>query len=162
MLLDGHRSSKGTKGAVYAEFLVVFWPIFLTFWVLTQAAGLYSAKLIVMHSAVTGARAAAVVIPDDPKNYGGEKPANALTPRRREAIERAVALPTLASLSLGVPQVTFPAGQHYPPGSTVTVDVEVPYHCQLPVAKWLVCQGGTRVLQGRAKMRVHAARYSYP
>ncbi|MCA9594452.1 MAG: hypothetical protein KC776_14105 [Myxococcales bacterium] len=153
--------SRGTKGAVYVEFLIVFWPIFLTFWVLTQAAGLYSAKLIVMHSAVTGARAAAVVIPDDPKNYGGEE-MNKLTSKRRQAIERAVAIPQLASLSLGMSEVEFPNGTSYGPGSTVVVHVKTPYYCELPIAKWFVCIAGTRILEGRASMPVHAATYEYP
>ncbi len=153
--------SRATKGAVYAEFLIVFWPIFLTFWVLTQAAGLYSAKLIVMHSAVTGARAAAVVIPDDPKNYSGEEP-NKLTSKRKQAIERAVTIPQLASLSLGMPEVEYPNGNNYGPGSTVVVHVKTPYYCSLPIAKWFVCIAGTRILEGRASMPVHAATYTYP
>lgn len=156
------RDPKGTKGAVYVEFLVVFWPIFTAFWILTQATGLYAGKLIVMHSAVTGARAAAVVIPDDPANYGGEKPPNQLTGKRKAAIERAVTIPTAANGSLGTPEVLFPNGTNYPPGSIVTVHVKVPYYCSLPIAKWFVCIGGTRILEAQASMPVHAATYEYP
>ena len=44
-------------------------PFFFGFWCLMQSVGIYAGKLVTMNAAYLGARAAAVVLPDDPKNY---------------------------------------------------------------------------------------------
>ena len=77
------------RGAVMVEFLIAFLPIFFSFWCILQSAGVYAGKLVVMHSAYLGARAAGVVLPDDPKNYGGAKEYS-LTGKRKTDIEKAV------------------------------------------------------------------------
>jgi hypothetical protein len=60
-----------TEGAVYLELLVVFFPIFFIFLGVIQMAFLYAAKLTVQHAALLAARAAIVVLDDEPKYYGG-------------------------------------------------------------------------------------------
>lgn len=59
-------------GAVYAEFLIAFPPMLLMFLAMLQLALMYSARLAVRHAAYRAARAAIVVIPDDPDRHGGE------------------------------------------------------------------------------------------
>src|SRR5262245_4995337 len=67
------RSLGDARGAVFVEFLAAFTPLFLSFWCLLQSAGVFAGNLVVRHSAVLGARAAAVVIPDNPNKYKDEE-----------------------------------------------------------------------------------------
>lgn len=64
--------AKNEKGAVYVEFLLVFLPVFFIFLGLIQAAMLYTANIVVRHAATTAARAAMVVLDDDPAKYDDE------------------------------------------------------------------------------------------
>jgi hypothetical protein len=66
------RLIQHTRGAVYVEFLLVFMPIFLLFLAVVELGLVYAAQLVVQHSANRAARAAVVVIDDDPARYGGE------------------------------------------------------------------------------------------
>lgn len=63
---------RDTRGAVYVEFLLAFLPFFFMFLGMLQIALMYTANLVVHHSATTAARAAVVVLPDNPSRYGGE------------------------------------------------------------------------------------------
>jgi hypothetical protein len=56
---------------VYVEFLLAFLPLFVVFLALCQIALLVASKLVVRHAALIGARAAIVVLDDDPKYYDG-------------------------------------------------------------------------------------------
>ncbi|MCB9666539.1 MAG: pilus assembly protein [Myxococcales bacterium] len=59
------------KGVVYVEFLAVFLPVFIMCLAIIQLALLSAARLIIQHAAIRGARAAVVILDDDPKYYGG-------------------------------------------------------------------------------------------
>ncbi len=163
------RGLRDTRGAVYVEFLAAFFPIFFSFWCLLQSSGLYVAKLVTMHSAYLGARAAAVVLPDDKKKYGGQE-MNQATGQRKDAVTRAVQMGLAANGSLWWPlaEVTVEGADGKETESVsrdkvVGVKVEVPYHCQLPVADKVVCGfGGLRTVTAEAKMVVHGADYEYP
>jgi len=60
------------RGAVFFEFLLVILPLWVLFLSLTQLALFAHANLLVKHAAESAARSAAVVLPDDPREYGGE------------------------------------------------------------------------------------------
>lgn len=60
------------RGIVFFEFLVVFVPLWVFFLSLVQLALISHANLVVKHAADAAARAAIVVLPDDPNEYGGE------------------------------------------------------------------------------------------
>lgn len=62
---------KDDRGAAYAEFLIAFPPILLLFLAIMQLTLLYVGKLAVRHAATRAARAAIVVLPDDPEHYDG-------------------------------------------------------------------------------------------
>ena len=64
---------RDTSGATYVEFIMAFIPLFIMFLGMLQAALLYSANLVVTHAANTAARAAIVVLPDDPAEYDHEE-----------------------------------------------------------------------------------------
>jgi hypothetical protein len=60
------------RGAVYVEFLLAFIPLFFMFLGMLQMGLLYGASLVVQHSANVAARAAMVVMDDDPQYYDDE------------------------------------------------------------------------------------------
>jgi hypothetical protein len=156
------------RGAVYVEFLGAFFPIFFAFWCLMQSAGLYSAKLITRHSAYLGARAAAVVIPDDPQKYDSQP--GAVTGKRKSAIEDAVKMGLAANRSLmnvlAVVEIQGGNGKskdNFGRDEKVTVKVHVPYRCTLPIADKVVCGfAGMTLVEGEASMVVNGADYVYP
>ncbi len=63
---------RSNAGVVTVEFLISFIPVFLCFLGIVQLAFIASAKLVVQHAAITGARSAIVVLEDDHDNYEGE------------------------------------------------------------------------------------------
>ena len=65
------RDERQTGGVIYVEFLMAFFPIFLMFCGMVQAALMYAGGLAVQRSANTAARAAMVVLDDNPRYYGG-------------------------------------------------------------------------------------------
>jgi hypothetical protein len=166
--LLSRRGLRDKRGAVYVEFLAAFWPIFLSFWCLLQSSGLYTAKLVTMHSAYLGVRAAAVVLADKDKKYGGEE-RYAADGKRKDAIVRAVQMGLSADTSLIWPlaEVTLEGGngkekESFGRDQVVVVRVDVPYHCGLPIADKIVCGfGGLRTVSAEAKMVVHGADYEY-
>jgi Flp pilus assembly protein TadG len=60
------------RGVVFLEFLIAFIPVWSFSLCIFQLALIARANLIVKHSADAAARSAAVVLPDDPAEYGGE------------------------------------------------------------------------------------------
>jgi hypothetical protein len=60
-------------GAVYVEFLVVFWPLMLLWLGLTQIGLLYGVHIMVNHAAAKAARAAIVIFPDEEDRYQGDE-----------------------------------------------------------------------------------------
>jgi len=102
------------RGAVFVEFLIVFLPVFTFFLCLLQLALLFTVRLVSEHAALTGARAAAVIIGDEKKRYGNELPNQLkIGGKREKAIKNAVYL-TLAGFILDGTiesvKVEFPAG----------------------------------------------------
>ena len=59
------------RGAVYVEFLIVFFPVFLLFLGICQAALIGAARFVVQHAANRAARSAVVVLESDPNDFGG-------------------------------------------------------------------------------------------
>jgi Flp pilus assembly protein TadG len=160
---------RGTRGAVYVEFLAAFLPVFIMFECLVQLAGMYTAKLVVLHSAETAARAAVVVLGDDPKYYGGEQ-VESCTGQRRDDIVNAAAIPLRAVTSIIDVKVTFPSTQggdddrtSFGRNDLVRVKVQATYQCQVPFASRLVCDPLTklRTLTGEAALPNNGADYVY-
>jgi hypothetical protein len=155
------------RGAVYVEFLVAFVPLLLFFLSLVQLALLATGGLMVDHAAVVAARAAIVVLPDDPAFYGGAE-LNTPTGRRIEDIRRAARIPLLAFEHDPMPEITFPTGaggstSRFEPGDIVRVRVTYDFPCRLPLGGALVCLGGggRARLQSEAAMPNQGASYAY-
>jgi hypothetical protein len=158
------------RGAIFVEFLAAFLPLTIVFLGLAQSAGLYSAKLITAHAAVSGARAAAVVLPDDPKYYDSDP--GVVSGQRLSAIEHAVGMVLKANGSIvefnteiegsnGQPKQAFAKSAGF---QLATVRVRATYKCTLSLASRIVCGSlsGTTTLEEAASMPVHMASYEYP
>ena len=137
---------RDSRGAVYVEFLLTFVPLLLFFGALVQLALVEVGGLMVEHAAVVAARAAVVVLPDDPTFYEGA-PTNAPTGKRLDDIRRAARIPLLAFEADPKPEVTLvsasgaSAGQ-FGPNELVRVRVFYDFPCLLPLGGALVCAGG--------------------
>ncbi|MCS6799546.1 MAG: pilus assembly protein [Myxococcota bacterium] len=86
------------RGAAYVEFLIAFIPLFVMFLGMLQAAMMYAAQLVVQHAANRAARAAVVVLPDDPARYDGD-PVNQIEMRGGGGGGR-LSIPGIGALSL--------------------------------------------------------------
>lgn len=70
--ISAPRVARDVRGAVYVEFLLVFLPVFLLFLCIVELGFLYTGRLVAQHAATRAARAAVVILDDDPAFYGGE------------------------------------------------------------------------------------------
>jgi hypothetical protein len=154
------RALRDRRGVVFVEFLIAFLPVYTFFLCLLQLALLFAVRLVTEHAAVDAARAAAVVIGDDPKRYNGEK-INRLTVKgsaRYQAV-RDAALLSMAPLILNGfvhdVNVVFPPEERPDgPGRTgtlsfapmndsqvskVRVRVEVEAECRIGIANRIAC-----------------------
>jgi len=163
------RARVHARGAVYVEFLVAFMPIFVFFMALVQFGFVQTANLVVKHAAVTGVRAASVVLPDDPTFYEGAS-VNRAEGKRLEEIERAVKMPLKALESSPAPKVTFPSTPggtdskvSFAPADLVRVRVEYDYRCLVPIGRQLVCGLLTsrKKLLAEAALPNHGANFNY-
>lgn len=62
------------RGAVYVEFLIAFFPLFLLFLALCQLALVAAAEVVVRHAAYAAVRSAIVVLEDPPEYFDNAAP----------------------------------------------------------------------------------------
>ncbi len=152
------------RGAIFVELAIAIIPFLLFAMGIFQLTELYSAKILVDHAAMSAARSAITVFPDDPRFYGGEAP-NREGARRTAAVRmaslRAMA-PFVLDGSLRSTSITFPDGVPRTRGAPLTVEVRATYVCRVMLVQRVVCSaGGTRQLVGRATLPSMAADYQY-
>ena len=131
---------KSTKGAVLAEFIVVFMPLMTTFMTFVQYARMSTANLVLRHAVVSGARAAAVVSNKNntnPGNNGAE-----------DDIQRAVKLALgpwyyRGNIDIGSVDVKDDSSAQDPYGM-VSVTVNASYRCDVPLGSVVACGFGRR------------------
>jgi hypothetical protein len=147
-----------TRGAVYVEFLIAFLPVFVFFLCLLQLALLFSAKLMVEHAATEGARAAAVVFPDEPGPYNEPQPGtNTLSAPRERTVRSAVLIAlaplilddTVASVAVFYPPADQPGAETQKAGTPIKartgngmirVRVEAQVVCKIAFANMIACE----------------------
>jgi len=152
-----HSVLRSSDGAVFVEQLIALLPTLFFFLATWQLLELCAADLIVKRAANAAARAAIVVLPDDPMFYGGA-PVNSFTGARRQDIELSAAmiLATAPQLSADFTVEVTPASGN----QTLTATVRAPFHC---FAGWvsLVCGGASRTLQASARQVYQGAPFDY-
>jgi len=166
---DPMKERRSTAGAVYVEFLIAFLPLFVMFMCLVQLAFVEVANLVTKNAAVTGVRAAVVVLPDDPAFYEGA-PAYQATGARKEAIEAAVKARLLAVSTEPEFEVRFPASAGGDDDKTafqrddlVRVQVEFSYPCKIPIGSFFVCRSLElhKTLKAEAAMPMQGAGFEW-
>ncbi|HET9955596.1 MAG TPA: TadE/TadG family type IV pilus assembly protein [Polyangiaceae bacterium] len=177
-------------GAVFVEFLLAFMPVYVFFLCVIQLGLLFAVRLGVEHAAANAARAAAVVIGDDPKRYAGEA-AHSLqigTGRRYRAVFDAALLSlspwvlngTLDQLELGLPEESARQGvaarrdrvqlrpMHGASVDKVRVNVQARAVCLIGLADRIVCSAAkgrsglpSRTVRAEAVFPYQGANYEY-
>jgi hypothetical protein len=147
---------KDRKGAVLAEFVVAIFPLLTIFFVFVQLSMLAVSSLIVKHSAVVGARAAAVFsnqhqnVPeqcgDDGQGKIDQAVRTALGPWQ-DRISTSVTVRDQSSRS-----------ENDGVYDLVTVTVTAQVRCAVPVGK-IICGGGTKQIVDIKSMPHQGARY---
>lgn len=145
------------RGAVLAEFVVVLVPLLTIFFVFVQLSAIAAASLVVKHSAVIGARAAAVLsnknnnVPEREGKGDGEGDI-------RAGVEAALG-PWKDRMGVAV-TVTDRSTRDKPDGpyELVTVTVTATYRCEVPLGK-AICPGGVKIIRDTKSMPHQGARY---
>jgi len=177
--------AKNEDGVVFIDFIFLLIPFMTIILGLCQLALLYLGSLAVQRSAATAARAAMVVLDDDPKYYDGQA-RNTLGGKRQEDIELAASFP-LYALKTSPPfrddlEHTFRAWKTSPyrmnldvasglevsfprlgtsAGRPTKVRIRYEFTCEVPLVRSLLCDAGKRTLEAEATLPNHAAKYTY-
>jgi len=152
------------RGAVYAEFVIVIMPLMALALGIFQLTQLYTGRSALDHAAVSAARSAIVVFPDDPRLYGGE-PVNTLGSRRVAAVRlaalRAMA-PSVLDGNVQTADISFPAGLPTERGEPILVELRATFRCRVPLVARVVCTGSGRMdLVSRASLPTQLADFQY-
>jgi hypothetical protein len=163
------KRAAGDAGAIYVEFLLAFLPLFILFLGLVQLFDLHVANVIANHAAQVTARAAVVVLPDDPAYYDNVaigKPDG----KRKDAIVSAATQVLKAARSVTEVKVSFLDGNgggaekaQFGRDDLVKVKLEVRYQCRVPLVSKMVCgTNDIRRLIVEASMPNQGAEFTYP
>jgi Flp pilus assembly protein TadG len=149
-----------TRGAVLAEFVVAIFPLLTVFFVFVQISAISVAKLLVKHSAVISARAAAVYAngnkncPECQGDGAGE-----INNAAKTALVNWKDKFASVSATVTEDKSTNEKGEEgFGPYGLVTVTVRARYKCEVPVGK-VICPGGTLLITETKSMPHQGARY---
>ncbi len=151
-----------SRGAVFVEFLIAFFPLLLAFLALLQLAFVSAARLVLDHAAISATRAAIVILPDDPAQYGGAA-VSVATGQRLEDIRAAARVPLLLFEADPRPNVTLLSGGGGDANGVVRLKLEYDYPCRVPVGGAIACAlgGGRARLTAEAALPNQGAGYAY-
>lgn len=151
--------TRESRGAVFVETLIAFLVV-LGFGMSTwQMIELWTGHLLIKRAASAAARAAVVVLPDDPRFYNDEG-VNQLGATRMSDIELAAAM--VLAISPHFPakprvEITPTSPKGY---ALLTATVTAPFYCTGGWAGW-VCGGSYRTLTAKATFPYQGADYAY-
>lgn len=150
--LHRHRRAHA-RGAVLVEFVVALMPLMTTFFFTLQLMQLATAKLVVKHAALVGARGAAVI-----SNKNGNTPDQAAGDNVadiRTGVELALGpwRKTMAKVDVEVDDRSSCQNQYGPVAVTVRAD----YKCSVPFGNLLCRMGGNGT-----SVRTLTQRYAFP
>lgn len=166
---DKQDLRKDARGAVYVEFLIVFMPLFVMFMSLVQLAFVQVANVVTKHAAVQAARAAIVVLPDDPAFYGNT-PVNKVAGDRKTVIDLAARGRLSAIAAMPDFEIKFPStpggGDNktsFKQDDLVRVQLTVKYACKIPIGNRFVCDllSQKKILKAEAAMPLQGAGWEY-
>jgi hypothetical protein len=146
------------SGAVFVEHLIVFVPTMFFFLATMQTILLCTGDLVIRRAASVAARAAVVVLPDDPLKYEGVG-INEFSGARRAAIIEATRMILEADphFDRNAVQVSVSGASGVGP---LTATVTAPYRCFASFVN-LVCGGSSRQLRATSWQAYQGANYAY-
>jgi len=147
------------RGAVFVEHLIAYMPVMFFFMATWQLVDMCAAHLILKRAASAAARAAVVVLPDDPAFYDGVAK-DSFSGKRKEDIELAAAM-VLATNPHFSSDFTVEVPSGLKGAAPLTATVKAKFHC---FAGWvsLVCgPTGVRELSAKSIYAYQGAAYSY-
>jgi Flp pilus assembly protein TadG len=155
------------SGAVYVEFVIAFMPLMVMFSGLFQLGMLQIADVVTQHAAVTAARAAMVILPDNPIYY--DTGVDQIGGQRYADIQLAAQTTLTAIDPSPQVQVRFvnTAGGSAPVSSVGQFDilhaqVLYQYACRIPIGSLLVCgPAAAKLLTAESDMPNQGANESY-
>jgi Flp pilus assembly protein TadG len=151
------RLKRDNKGAVLAEFCIAIVPVLTTFFSFVQLSKLATARLVVKHSAIVGARAAAVIAngndntPDQPRGTNEGEIADAVKAAMGPWWTRSGGV---TSVNVTVTDLSSRAD----PYDWVVVKVEARYECSVPLG-FFVCGGRSKRIEETFRMPHQGALY---
>ncbi|MBX3206405.1 MAG: hypothetical protein KF764_15130 [Labilithrix sp.] len=145
---------RDTRGAVLAEFVVAFVPLLTAFFAFVQLSKVATARLVVKHGAIIGARAAAVITNGNDNTPGQAAGKN--DGEIKAAVEAGLGpwKSTMQSVTVDVADASSKAD----PYGWVTVTVTATYKCTAPMGA-IGCLGSTKVLRESYRMPHQGANY---
>lgn len=149
------RLRRDTRGAVLAEFVVAVVPLLTVFFTFVQLSKIATARLVVKHGAIIGARAAAVIsnVNDNiPGAKGGGQG------EIEEGVKHAMAPWVQSGAISGINVDVSDQSSRANPYGWVTVTVRATYECKVPLGM-LVCAGKRKSLEESYRMPHQGARY---
>ncbi len=146
---------KNTKGAVMAEFVIAIVPVFMTFFSFVQLSKIATARLVVKHGAIAGARAAAVIsnANDNTPDAKGDGQGDI-----NNAVKAAMGTWTSKGSITGVSAQVQDQSSKADPYGWVTVTVTATYQCKVPMG-FIACGGGSKQLKESFRMPHQGALY---
>lgn len=145
------------SGAVLAEFAVIALPLFLTFFGFVQLGQMLTANLVMKHSAVVAARAAAVISNEHKTNPGDNGPNEDVTTAAALALGSWFANDSFSDLQVDVDDTSSTDDPYAP----VNVTVSAQYSCRVPLGNRMICDLTTakRRLMAKASFPHQGALY---
>ena len=145
---------RARRGAVLAEFAIAFMPICTMFLCVVQLSRYSIARLAVLHAAQVSVRACAVIIDPDPGH-------DVQLDGPDSDVQRAATMAMKPFEGSGEITHTDPTCAHEGEdnGGTDTVTLNAQYECRIPVAKRIVCSGGTKSFTVHAQFPHQGAKY---
>lgn len=148
-----------TRGAVLAEFVIALLPLLTCFFVFVQISALGIAKLMVKHSAVVGARAAAVFSNknDNCPECQGDG-VGAVNAAARSALVTWQGKFSSVSATVDDTSTRDKGDEGFGPYGLVTVTVRATYRCEVPLGR-IICPGSVVTITEKKSMPHQGARY---
>lgn len=151
--------SRNRRGAVYVEFLAVFFPLLTFFLGLVQMAFLQAATIIVQHSASKAVRTATLVMYDHPDAWSGDQ-GGKVTGAKRKVVEQDANI-QLSTLGTTKGKVTF-NDSAYDRNQPLTVTVDYDYTCRVPLGRIIACGlDGKKDIHAQATLPNQGADFMY-
>lgn len=149
------KLGKDQKGAVLAEFVIAVVPLLMTFFSFVQLSKIATARLVVKHGTIIGARAASVISnannnTPDAKGDGKQDITNAV----KLGMGPWVSKGSIVNVNVEVQDQS----SREDPYGWVTVTVKAQYRCTVPMG-FIACGGVSKQLQESYRMPHQGAIY---